>query len=88
MSKNKTASLFENLDELSAWAEEWRGMPEFVQADATAYQQINVSFLTKEDVDSFAKLIGQKITYKTNSLWFPKQDYLKPKFFVYTQEKK
>ena len=85
MAKNST-SLFENLDELSAWAEEWKGMPEFVQEDATAHQQIIISFLTKEDVDSFAKLIDQKITYKTNSLWFPKQDYLKPKFFIYSQK--
>lgn len=51
--------------------EEWEGMPEFSQEDKTGYQKIVVHFKVKEDRDSFAHLIGQKITDNTRSLWFP-----------------
>lgn len=50
---------------------EWEGMPEFNQDDATAYRQIKVSFKSEEDVQKFAKLIKQDITEKTKALWYP-----------------
>ena len=68
--KNKP-SLFDNLDEFSKWSGEWAGMPEFVQEDLRPIQRIVVNFETKKDVDEFSKLIGQKLTYKTDTIWFP-----------------
>ena len=52
-------------------AQEWQGMPEFEQEDKTGYQSIHVHFKTKEDVEKFAALIGQKLTHSTRSIWYP-----------------
>ena len=54
------------------WKEEWQDMPEFIQKDWKAYQEIKINFYNKEDVKAFAKLIGQKISRRTKYLWFPK----------------
>lgn len=51
--------------------EEWIGMPEFVQADQKAYKKLVVRFDSPEDLEEFAKLIGQNITEKTKSIWIP-----------------
>jgi len=51
---------------------EWKDMPEFIQDDLTPFQQVIVSFKNKEDRDAFAKMIDQKLTYKTQSVWYPK----------------
>mgnify|MGYP001604597817 CR=1 FL=1 len=53
------------------WEKEWQDMPEFIQKDETSFRQIIVHFKTQKDVDVFAKLIGQKISKKRNSLWYP-----------------
>lgn len=50
---------------------EWKGMPEFEQQDKSAYQSIHVHFAFQEDVRDFAGLIGQVITEKTRSIWYP-----------------
>jgi hypothetical protein len=52
-------------------AAEWEGMPEFEHEDLTAVQSLHVHFRTREDVDAFARLIGQPLTDRTRSLWFP-----------------
>lgn len=62
--------LFE-IDDADEYETEWRGMPEFNQPDNGAFRQIIVSFDDQEGVDKFAKLIGQNLTDKTKSLWFP-----------------
>jgi hypothetical protein len=49
----------------------WRGMPEFVQNDIAAYQKLTVNFRDEEGVRRFFKLINQKYTSKTRSIWFP-----------------
>ena len=74
MKKNEQQNLFGDLDEFSSWKKEWKGMPEFLQDDLPPHQKIVVNFETKEDVEEFAKLIEQKITYRTISIWFPKKD--------------
>lgn len=66
-------ALFEGLDE-DEKKTEWRGMPEFNQPDNGAIRQIIVSFTTEEDIQSFAKLVGQNITKKTKSIWFPRRE--------------
>lgn len=69
MSKNKNL-LFEDTE---IWKQEWKDMPEFVQEDLTSYRKIIVHFKCKEDVDEFAKLIGQKISPKQPSICFPER---------------
>lgn len=53
--------------------DEWKGMPEFDQDNLNPKKQIIVSFATDADRESFAKLIGQKLTEKTKSIWHPEQ---------------
>lgn len=59
--------------------EEWKGMPSFEQEDLTPLRQIIVSFKNEDDIDSFAQLIGQNITDKTRSIWYP---YVEPATFI------
>lgn len=49
----------------------WVGMPEFRQEKQEPYSQIIVRFATKEDLEEFSKLINQKLTEKTKSIWHP-----------------
>jgi len=69
------------------WAKEWQGMPEFKMGNTEAFQKITVSFKCREDVVKFAALIGQRLTGKTDSVWFPKpNDYIAPKTMRYVDE--
>ena len=52
------------------WKDEWQDMPEFEMEDLSSFRKIIVHFRNQEDIDKFAKLIGQKIT-KAPSLWYP-----------------
>lgn len=52
-------------------AAEWQGMPEFEQADKTAWQTVTVHFKDQGAVEAFAALIGQTITRKTRFTWYP-----------------
>ena len=53
------------------WEEEWEGMPEFKRTDNAPAQKIVVNFRTHEDVRKFAELIGQRLSPKTDTIWFP-----------------
>ena len=57
----------------SNWKAEWQGLPEFEQEDLTSFRKIIVHFQTENDVDNFSKLIGQKLSPKSKSIWFPEQ---------------
>jgi hypothetical protein len=59
-------------DEVNSWKKEWQGMPEFTQEKVEPYAMIQIRFETKADMDDFAKLIGQPLTIKTQSIWHPK----------------
>ncbi len=59
--------------ELFTWREEWEGMPEYQRYDNKPFQRIVINFKTKEAVKEFAELVGQQLTFKTNTIWFPKQ---------------
>lgn len=50
---------------------EWEGMPEFIQEKKEAYSKIIVRFDNEDDLQEFAKMIGQKLTNKTKSIWHP-----------------
>jgi hypothetical protein len=60
------------LDDDHDWEEHWVGMPEFVQEDNPPYKKIFMNFRNEEDYKAFAKLIGQNLTEKTKSIWYPK----------------
>ncbi len=53
---------------------EWVGMPECTNQDLTASKQLIISFRNGEDYRAFAELIGQTLTPKTKSIWYPKVD--------------
>ena len=54
-----------------AEAGDWENMPEFVNEKNDAYRKIIISFDKEEDVQDFARVLGQNITDKTKSLWWP-----------------
>jgi hypothetical protein len=56
------------------WKEHWQGMPEFVQEDNKPFKTVIVHFRTNEDYLEFQKLIDQKLTDKTKSIWHPGLD--------------
>jgi hypothetical protein len=56
------------------YKEHWKGMPEFVAGDKQPIKQVLVGFANKEDMLRFSKLVGQEITAKTRSIWFPAVD--------------
>lgn len=53
------------------WKDEWKDMPEFVQEKQEPFAKITFRFETEEDLNNFSKLIGQKLTNKTKSAWYP-----------------
>jgi hypothetical protein len=55
--------------------EEWEGMPEFEQEDLKPVKQIIVSFASENDYADFQGLIGQTLTDKTRSIWYPKKEH-------------
>lgn len=73
MAKNKQQNLdiFDFGEDEDDPMNHWRGMPEFNQPPNGAFRQIIISFDDQEGVDKFAALIGQSLTKKTKSLWFP-----------------
>jgi len=63
-------SLFEGFSDKTFVERHWQNMPAYEQQDKSAQRQIIVSFDTEEQVQEFARLLGQPITKKTKSLWF------------------
>ena len=66
--KNNNLKLFEVKE---TWEKEWEGMPEYNQKDLSAYKSLIVNFETREDMLAFSKLVNQRLTYKTQSIWYP-----------------
>lgn len=52
-------------------AAEWEGMPEYTSEDKTAFQSVIVHLPDAKARAKFANLIGQTVTEKTRSLWYP-----------------
>ncbi len=81
------ASIFEHVEAPLSWEVEWQGMPEFIMGNTEPIQKITVSFASRADVEAFAALIGQKLSDRTDSIWFPKQDaYIAPSTLRYVDE--
>ena len=60
--------------DLQLWKEEWQDMPEFIQNKVEPYAKIIVRVNSEEELQEFAKLINQKLTNKTKSIWHPELD--------------
>lgn len=59
----------------------YTGLQDFNSEDKEAFKRLIVNFENMEDLDNFAKLIGQKLTLKTRSIWYP--EHLKEKVDTY-----
>ncbi len=62
------------VDGRKEWEKHWQGMPEFEQEDNPPYKKLIISFRNETDYREFAKLIDQKLTEKTKSIWYPELD--------------
>ena len=61
--------LFEKKED---WEEHWQNMPEFNQKDLSPFKSLIVHFANRNDMDAFAKIVGQRVLSTTQSIWFPK----------------
>lgn len=59
----------ENID----YEEMWQGMPEFEQESVDCFCSIKVNIKTEADLQTFADMVGQKITEKTKSIDIPQR---------------
>lgn len=77
----------DNQPELDLMSEsEWIGMPEFEMKKVEPYSTITVRFRNEEDLSEFAKIIGQKLTDKTKSIWHPYKPHSLPNKKMYFYE--
>lgn len=53
------------------WDNLWKDMPEYKSEDLMPFKTIYVHFETREHMEAFAKLLNQKITLETQSVWYP-----------------
>lgn len=81
-------SYFDNLEQIGNEdkIDEWTGMPEFTQEDASAHRTIKVHFATDHHVAEFAKLIGQSIGEKTKFIWHPEAKRAETAKYGYVDE--
>jgi len=54
------------------WMAEWKNMPEFAHEDLDPHKSIIVHFESRADLIAFGKLMEQKFTNETKSIWYPK----------------
>lgn len=54
--------------------EHWQDMPEYIQQDLTPYKSILVNFRNHDDYKAFEKLMEQRLTMKSKSIFYPKLD--------------
>lgn len=59
------------IDDDEWWKVEWQGMPEYVQDDTTPWKSLYVHFRCREDYDEFGRVMQQRLTSDTSSIWFP-----------------
>jgi len=71
---------FFDIDEEEDLRQDWQdpykqwnaaGMPPFNEYEAGPWKKLYVHFRNEEDLIEFAKLVGQSITPKTKTIWFP-----------------
>lgn len=62
--------LFSDL-EGSDWRCEWQGMPEFIQERKREYAKLIIRFRNQEDLNDFARIVGQKLNRNSQCTWYP-----------------
>lgn len=55
-------------------ADIWQGMPEYEHEDIGSVHRVVVHFATLEDYAEFQRIIGQSLTDKTRSIWYPEAE--------------
>lgn len=53
----------------------WIDMPEFVQEKVIPFATVEVRFDNEEELQKFAEIIGQNLTNKTKSAWYPQKSH-------------
>jgi len=76
--------LYDKDNEIGDDSSEWVGMPDYENEDKTSFRSIIVHFKNSEDVEDFKKLVKDKITDKTKSIWFPEIEIESAADKVYT----
>jgi len=56
------------------WEKHWVMMPEFRMKDLMSWQSTVIHFTTLKDREDFSKLIKQRMSHTTRSIWIPKAD--------------
>jgi hypothetical protein len=57
--------------------DDWAGMPEYAQENQTAWKRLVVNFRSQRDYEDFCRLLGQRLTDRSDSVWFPAQAPIK-----------
>jgi len=83
---DKQPGLFGDTTGREELEDEWGGMPEFVQNKIEPYAKIIVRINSEEDLSNFSKLVGQRLTRKTKSIWYPKLSKNSYSEFFYVNE--
>jgi len=52
----------------------WLDMPDFDQPSQKPFATINVRVATEEDLIALSKALGQPLTAKTKSAWYPQAE--------------
>lgn len=55
------------------WQEHWQGMPEYVNENVDPVRSLVVRFLSAIDFNDFCAKIGQELTGRTKSIWYPRR---------------
>ena len=71
MSEGKKENQLTLFDQKEWWEDDWEGMPEYSRKDMTPFKTVYVHFKNRKDMETFSKLINQKISFKTKSVWYP-----------------
>lgn len=74
------------LDLQEPWRAEWQNMPEFSQADMTPAKTLYVHFESREDLQAFQVLLGQRIHWTTPYIWYPEKQWNRVTYKRYVDE--
>ena len=80
--------LFSAEDDPLDWQRQWKQMPEFLMGDTQPVQKITVQFKTQADRQRFSELLGIPTTDTTNSIWYPAEDWVAPKNYVWDEQQR
>ncbi len=68
------------------WKEHWVGMPEFIQEDALPWKSMYIHFRSWDDLKEFSRIIEQRMTADTPSIWYPEMPKEKRMHMGYVDE--